>query len=133
MRSSARLARCSPVLAVALVTACAAQSPAPVAAAARSLFAAVQRKDGQAACAALSPRAAESLSSGGTGCAQEILRLGLRGGPVHDVRVWGDRAQLKAGEDTVFLVRLEGPGWKVAAAGCEPRGSGLPYDCDVEA
>ncbi|WP_157996061.1 hypothetical protein [Thermomonospora amylolytica] len=121
------------LLAMAALTAgCAAQDTGPVADAATALFTAVQRGDGRAACAALSPKAAAGLETGASSCPEQILELGLRGGPIRQVRIWGDRAQLRAGADTVFLVELSGLGWKVAAAGCEPR-PGRPYDCDVEA
>lgn len=116
----------------AVATGCAVQDTEAAADAATALFTAVQRGDGPAACAALSPKAVSSVEIGGARCPEQILTLGLRGGPVRDVRIWGDRAQLRAGEDTVFLVKLSGLGWKVAAVGCRPR-PGRPYDCDVEA
>ncbi|TNY35872.1 hypothetical protein [Thermomonospora catenispora] len=132
MPDTARGHAVSALLTVAAVAAACSVRDAGAAEAATALFAAVQRGDGRAACAALSPKAVSSVETGGSRCPERILTLGLRGGPIHDVRVWGDRARLRAGEDTVFLVRLSGLGWKVAAAGCRPR-PGRPYDCDVEA
>jgi hypothetical protein len=105
---------------------------ADAAARARSLFQAVDRHDGRAACAALAPAAAESLATGGSACEDEIMKVGLTGGPISHVQVWSDRAQLRAGSDTVFLAQFGGHGWKVTAAGCEPRRD-RPYDCEIEA
>jgi hypothetical protein len=105
---------------------------ADAAARARALFQAVDRHDGRAACAALAPAAAESLATGGSACEDEIMKVGLTGGPISHVQVWSDRAQLRAGSDTVFLAQFGGHGWKVTAAGCEPRRD-RPYDCEIEA
>jgi hypothetical protein len=105
---------------------------ADAAASARSLFQAVDRHDGRAACAALAPAAAESLTTGDSTCADEITKVGLTGGPVRHVQVWGDRAQARVGSGTVFLARFGGQGWKVTAAGCKPRRD-RPFDCEIEA
>ncbi|XVQ08352.1 hypothetical protein ACQP1W_38200 [Spirillospora sp. CA-255316] len=98
---------------------------------ASALFQDVRDGDGGAACARLVPRAASSLEIGGASCARQILRLGLEGGALGRVEVWSDQARVRAGADTVFLTRW-GTGWRVTAAGCEPRREG-PYDCEVEA
>jgi hypothetical protein len=105
---------------------------ADVAAVARSLFEAVDRHDGRAACAVLAPAAAESLETGNSACKDEVTTVGLTGGPISRVQVWGDRAQVRAGSDTVFLAQFGGRGWKITAAGCEPR-QDRPYDCEIEA
>lgn len=102
-----------------------------VRAAAAEFFAAVQHGDGERACATLVPEAARSLESGGSSCAEEIGKLGLDGGDIANVQVWGDSAQVAVGTDMVFLTRW-GSGWKVSAAGCTPR-TGRPYQCEVEA
>ncbi|MEW2353841.1 hypothetical protein [Spirillospora sp. NPDC029432] len=119
------------VLAGAACNGCAAAEDGGVRSAVASLYGAVRDGDGRAACERLVPRAARSLESGGSDCAQEILGLGLRGGPVHDVEVWSDRARAGAGSDTVFLTRW-GDGWRVSAAGCRAQGD-RPYDCEVSA
>lgn len=100
--------------------------------AARTLFGAVQRGDGAAACAALLPEAARGLATDDSPCAREILTMGLTGGPIRDVEVWGGRARLRAGDDVVFLADF-GDGWRVAAAGCERLPGQDRYDCEVEA
>jgi hypothetical protein len=102
-----------------------------VLAATQSYLAAIGGGDGQAACAALTPRAADSLRSGGESCAETITGLGLTAGRVLEVRVWGDYAQVRLSSDTLFLAESSA-GWKVSAAGCERR-PGQPYDCEVEA
>ena len=96
-----------------------------------AFFAATTAHDGDKACAALAPRAAKSLESDGSDCGDAIDKLGLSGGTVNEVQVWGDRAQVRLTTDTVFLARFP-QGWRLTAAGCEPRPAG-PYECDVEA
>ncbi|QXJ25710.1 hypothetical protein AGRA3207_007239 [Actinomadura graeca] len=91
----------------------------------------VREHDGAAACRALSPKAAESLESGGKDCAAQITDLGLRPGGIAAVQVWGERAQARLSDQTVFLVRFP-DGWKIAAAGCQREPEG-PYDCEVQA
>jgi hypothetical protein len=97
----------------------------------QAFFAAVHARDGSRACGMLAPQAAQSLSSGGGDCAGQITRLGLGGGRITGLQVWGDRAQAVLTGDTVFLTRFPGS-WKVTAAGCRRQAKG-PYDCGVEA
>jgi hypothetical protein len=98
--------------------------------AASALFRDVRNGDGAAACGRLVPQAASGLETGGTRCEDEILKLGLSGGPLGPVEVWSEYARVRAGGDTVFLTRW-GDGWRVTAAGCEPREEG-PYDCEIQ-
>jgi hypothetical protein len=92
---------------------------------------AARAKDAGAECRLLTPAAAESAASGDETCEQAIGDLDLPGdGPVEQVQVWSDRAQVKTGTDTLFLTRLSG-GWRINAAGCQRQGD-EPYDCDVE-
>jgi hypothetical protein len=98
---------------------------------ARSFSAAISHGDGRTACAALIPKAADSLRSGGESCEKAITELNLTGGGVGQVQVWGDYAQVRLGSDTLFLAESSA-GWKVSAAGCERRPR-QPYDCEVEA
>jgi hypothetical protein len=102
-----------------------------VRAATAEFSAAVEHGDGERACADLVPKAAQSLASGGSSCADEIRKLGLHGGDIANVQVWGDYAQAAVGTGTVFLTRW-GSGWKVSAAGCTRR-TDRPYECEVEA
>jgi hypothetical protein len=91
----------------------------------------VEHGDGQRACDLAVPDAASGLESGDSKCSEEILKLGLKGGTPGHTELWGDRALVRVGDDTVFLARW-GSGWRVTAAGCTER-SGRPYECEVEA
>jgi hypothetical protein len=44
--------------------------------------------------------------------------------------VYGQWAQVRLSEDTVFLGAFPG-GWRVVAAGCTPRDN-RPYDCTLQ-
>lgn len=114
-----------------LLAGCAHPAGSGVRAAVREFFAAVAADDGDAACADLAPQAAKALESADSTCADEIVKLGLTGGSYVSAQVWGDRAEAKLSQDTVFLARYPG-GWKLTGAGCEAQPKG-PYDCDVEA
>ncbi|MBW8482444.1 hypothetical protein [Actinomadura parmotrematis] len=120
-----------PLLLISLTGCAASGEKDAVAAAATAVVDAAQRGDGAGACAGLVPRAAASLESGGSRCAEEIVKLGLQGGPVSGVQVWGGNARATVAGQTVFETRW-GSGWKVTAAGCRPQGD-RPYDCQVEA
>jgi hypothetical protein len=63
-------------------------------------------------------------------CAEVIGDVLLPGGEVTAVQVWGGEAQVRLGGETVFLTETDA-GWRITAAGCEPRGE-APYDCQVE-
>jgi hypothetical protein len=101
-----------------------------VAAAARSFVAKVKAGDGAAACALLTEDARSSVP-GATGqpCAEAISHVKEQGGAVRGVQVWGDAAQVRVGDDVLFL-RLTSGEWRVSAAGCTPQPEG-PYDCEV--
>ncbi|OLF13442.1 hypothetical protein BU204_27370 [Actinophytocola xanthii] len=83
-------------------------------------LAAAEDADAGAACELLAPKTREELEFGEDGpCTATLASLGLPGGTVDEVEVWGDRARATGRTDTVFLVEL-GSGWRVAAAGCTP-------------
>jgi hypothetical protein len=93
-------------------------------------LAAARAKDATTLCRLLTPAAAESAVTGDQTCPQAVGDLRLPGaGPVGQVEVWSDRAQVKAGADTLFLTKIDGD-WRVSAAGCTAR-HGRPYDCEV--
>lgn len=95
-----------------------------------SFVRAVQDGDGATACALLAPTAVEGLASGGQSCEEAVL--GVRtGGSAAQVQVWGDEAEVRTGDDVIFLMRLA-VGWRVRAAGCTTQPD-RPYRCDVEA
>jgi len=115
---------------LALTTACAAPGTDGVTRAADDWLAAARAKDATTLCRLLTPAAAESAVTGDQTCPQAVGDLRLPGaGPVGQVEVWSDRAQVRAGADTLFLTKIDGD-WRVSAAGCSAR-SGRPYDCEV--
>ncbi len=88
--------------------------------------------DPQARCDLLLPMTLEQLEEqAGVPCADAIADLPPAGGEVQRVEVWGGDAQVRLGDDTVFLTRTS-TGWRIAAAVCSPRPEG-PYDCEVAA
>ena len=93
-------------------------------------LAAARARDATALCRLLTPAAEQSAVTGDETCAQAIGDLDLPAdGPVGRVEVWSDRAQVRAGTDTLFPTEVAG-GWRVSAAGCTAR-PGRPYDCEV--
>jgi hypothetical protein len=96
---------------------------------------ALRAGDPDAACALLAPdtrqEVEESNQSGPSGCSEAITDEDLPdGGPVRTVEVYGHQARAVLADDTLFLSLFPG-GWRVVAAGCEPR-AGHPYDCTVK-
>jgi hypothetical protein len=84
-----------------------------------------------ARCALLAPAALSALESTQSApCAETVGRLASSGGQVQRTEVWGDEAQVRLSDDTLFLTRTSA-GWKVVAAGCTSGGD-LPYKCRVE-
>jgi hypothetical protein len=100
--------------------------------AASRLLTAVRGRDGAAACALLAPDTAGELEkSAGKPCDQAILDEDLPApGSVSGTDVYGQWAQVRLTDDTVFLAVFPG-GWRVVAAGCKPRSS-RPYDCTLQ-
>ncbi len=83
-------------------------------------------------CELLAPTALAALEEESAGsCEEAVQQLPLDGGEVTAVEIWGGDAQVRVGEDTLFLTET-GAGWRVVAAACRPRGD-APYDCEVEA
>lgn len=104
------------------------------AAVAERFQAALQSKDGKAACAELSEETASKLEQQEKKpCEQAILGLELpKGGGVAftEIEVTSAYVRLAAG-GADFLD--EGPeGWSISAAGCRPTGPELPYECELE-
>ncbi|MEV6843566.1 sigma-70 family RNA polymerase sigma factor [Actinoplanes sp. NPDC051411] len=87
---------------------------------------------GAQACAVLAPETASELEeSAGKPCAQAVLDEDLpMPGPVADTAVYGQWAQVRLSDDTVFL-GVFGDGWRVVAAGCSAQGD-QPYHCTLQ-
>lgn len=88
------------------------------------------------ACAILAPGTVEEIeSSEDAACEDSILQLGLpSGGEGRTAEAFGRGAIVELDNDTVFLVgdgNGDVHGWRVTAAGCEPRPE-RPYDCTVK-
>lgn len=49
-----------------------------------------------------------------------------------EVEVYGSMAQVRLGDETVFLSRYD-DGWRVTAAGCGPTSGDKPHQCALEA
>ncbi len=92
----------------------------------------MQQGDGERACALLAPETRSTLEeSAGQPCARAVLMEELP--PLlraSTVRVYGGEAHAVFDVDIVFLSEFS-DGWRVVAAGCEPRGE-LPYDCAID-
>lgn len=93
--------------------------------------AAWEAQDGAAICDLLAPVTQRNVeSSTGMACAEGVLELDVQPPvAVTNVQVFATAAQARTEADTVFLSQYDG-GWRVLAAGCEPRGE-QPYDCEL--
>ncbi|MER6562938.1 hypothetical protein ABT300_35445 [Streptomyces sp. NPDC001027] len=84
------------------------------------------------ACALLAPETEQELEqSAALACPKALGQESLpAGGAVRHTDVYGNQARAVLASDTLFLSRFTG-GWKIVAAGCEPR-PGRPYQCTVK-
>lgn len=83
-------------------------------------------------CAVLAPATVEELEQqAGSPCARAMSEESLPpGGPVRRTDVYGNQARAVLSSDTLFLSHFAS-GWKVVAAGCEPRPQ-EPYRCRIK-
>lgn len=87
------------------------------------------------ACDLLAPATLENLRSDGDDCASALTEVAPRGDLTSTqptVEVFGRDAIVRWGDETLFLARFDDGGWLVTAAGCQPRGVDVPFDCTVE-
>lgn len=87
--------------------------------------------DASVRCGLLAPGAFAALTEESASCEEAIAQVGIGSGDVTDVGVWGEEAQAKLADDTLFLTHTPA-GWRVFAAACVPQGQDRPYDCEVE-
>ncbi|WP_406840517.1 hypothetical protein ACICHK_37985 [Streptomyces sp. AHU1] len=92
----------------------------------------VRHADGARACAALAPETRQELQqSAKAPCAEALLDEQLSPvGAVRDVQVYGRQARVVLTADILFLSAFSS-GWKITAAGCEPRPR-QPYQCRIK-
>ncbi|MGI3197727.1 hypothetical protein ACRJ4W_01735 [Streptomyces sp. GLT-R25] len=83
-------------------------------------------------CAVLAPATVEEVEqSEGSPCATAMGEASLPpGGPLRRTDVYGNQARAVLSSDTLFLSHFTS-GWKVVAAGCEPRPQ-EPYQCRIK-
>ena len=88
--------------------------------------------DADTRCALLAPATVATLTEQESStCPDAIGKLRLGSGRPVAVQVWGEEAQVKLTDDTLFLTRTP-HGWRVMAAGCRFRNEQRPYDCQLE-
>ena len=121
-----------------LLSGCADDPDAEVAAAAMAFGTALRSGDAASACEALAPLTRQELeSSAKQPCPQALAAEDLlQPTSTRSLARFGREARVVVagadGEtDTWFLSRFDGR-WLVVASGCRPRGGQLPYACDVE-
>ncbi len=94
--------------------------------------AALAAKDNAALCTDLAPGTREELEdTAKSGCDQAVADSDVpQAAHVRRVDVYGRQARVVLDSDTLFL-SLFPDGWKVTAAGCEPRPR-KPYKCELK-
>jgi hypothetical protein len=124
-----------PVVVLALLSGCGTQGrEGEVRTVADRFVAAVDRRDGPAACGLLTAQARQELvSSQGEPCAKAVVALRVGDPPVDRVQVWVTNGVAVASRGRWLFLDDTGSGWRVSAAGCEPQPGGQPYDCDLRA
>lgn len=96
-----------------------------------TFVAALAAGDGQTGCALLAPATRNALEyQRSQPCAAALEQLSLPRGDLVDTTDWGGEAQVHTTVDTLFLTQTS-QGWRITAAGCQPRGD-VPYACKVQ-
>jgi hypothetical protein len=92
----------------------------------------VEADDPAAQCELLAPGTFASLvKDQASSCEEAIQDVPLGSGELVSVEVWGEEAQAKLADDTLFLTRTSA-GWRITAAACTPPAQDEPYDCQLE-
>jgi hypothetical protein len=101
---------------------------------AERFHAALEQRDGRAACAELSEETASKLEQQEEAtCEEAVLELELpRGGAAAETSVYVTSAFVDLVEGGTTFLDEGADGWKVSAAGCTPTAPNLPYDCELE-
>jgi hypothetical protein len=74
---------------------------------------------------------ASLVENAGTSCEDALADLPIGTGTPTSIEVWGEEAQVKLSDDTLFLTRTA-DGWRVMAAACRHQAEDQPYDCQLE-
>ena len=83
-------------------------------------------------CQLLAPATVAALvAEESSSCEVAIEQLPLGTGQVVSVEVWGEEAQVRLADDTLFLTRTS-DGWRIEAGACDPSGGEGPYECRLE-
>ena len=89
--------------------------------------------DADARCSLLAPSTLATLTQQeSSACPDAIAKIQVGSGRLISIQVWGEEAQAKLADDTLFLTRTA-HGWRVLAAACRPRSEQQPYDCQLQA
>jgi hypothetical protein len=122
------------ILAIGLVGCATEDSEREAAAVVERFHAALERRDGQRACRQLSEEAASKLEQQEERpCETAILMLELpAGGTATRTEVYLRSASVDLAQGGTTFLSEGSSGWKVSAAGCDPTGPDLPYDCELE-
>lgn len=118
------------LVALLLVGGCA---PSPRSGQAREAALAFVAADTASACALLAPATLEAVERDRP-CPEELAADNLpASGEVTRVEIAGNGAQVKLGDQTLFLALFD-DGWRITAAGCSHAGDdpAEPYDCTVK-
>lgn len=131
-RGRRALVACLTIAAMSWLAGCGSASEESARDAASRFVSALGSGDAAQACELLAPNTSSLLESlRPEGCEQALSSLQLPSEPVTEVQVWGDAAQARTPDDVLFLRELQ-DGWRVVAAGCQPRGESQPYECELE-
>ena len=105
-----------------------------VAAVAQRFHAALEAGDGRAACADLSEATASKLEQQEKEpCEKAILAVELsKGGTVGVTGVYVQSAYASLAQGGTDFLSKGPEGWTISSAGCRPRGTEQPYECELE-
>src|SRR4051794_33466842 len=99
---------------------------------AQALYSAVAHKAGERACATLTRPTAEALEQEEKeSCPKAITSVDLEGSAARSAQVSGTGAAVTFADGTLAYLDHTSAGWRVSAAGCQPRGE-APADCELE-
>jgi hypothetical protein len=83
-------------------------------------------------CDLLAPSTLTAATDEGSGsCPDAMAEVPTGTGELTAVEVWGEEAQARLTDDTLFLTRTP-DGWRITAAACRPQGADVPYECALE-